>query len=161
MHFSIAKKAISIISLFVLLFTICGCSAQKTYDLNEISVDIINVTEFSELKEISGTTLTSYFGFQDSDVLRFSVKVSASGESADTVACFELNDQADQEKVVSGISTYLTGRATSFKATMESEYNKVQSRLLMQVDNVIILVICGDYTPVAQYLADLGAKEVV
>ncbi len=161
MRFSIVKKAISIISLFLLLLTVCGCSAQKNYDLNEISVDIVNSTEFSELKELSGATLTSYFGFQDSDVKRFCVKVSASGESADTVACFELNDQADHDKVVSGISNFLTGRATSFKATMESEYNKVQSRLLMQVDNVIILVICGDYTPVSEYLAGLGAKEVV
>ncbi|MBQ5765106.1 MAG: DUF4358 domain-containing protein [Clostridia bacterium] len=161
MHCSILKKVISVVSIVILLITACGCSAQKSYDLNEISEAIVGTTEFSELKELSGTTLTSYFGFQDSDVKRFNVKVSATAESADTVACFEVNDKAGQEKVVSGISNYLTGRATSFKATMESEYNKVQSRLLVQVDNVIILVVCSDYAPVTEYLNDLGAKEVI
>lgn len=161
MHYSLAKKVISIISLFVLLFTFCSCSVSKKYDLNEISEDIVNSTEFSSLKELSGTMLTSYFGFQDLDVKRFNVKVSATGESADTVACFEVNEKEAQDKVISGISNYLTGRTTSFKATMEGEYNKIQSRLLVQVDNVIILVICGDYAPVAEYLDELGAKEVV
>lgn len=161
MNHSKFKKAILIISLFMLLVVLCGCSSSKNYDLNEISEDIVNSAEFSELKELSGTTLTSYFGFQDLDVKRFNVKVSATGESADTVACFEVNDKAGHDKVITGISNYLTGRATSFKATMESEYTKVQSRLLVQVDNVIILVICGDYAPIAEYFSELGAEEVV
>ena len=54
----------------------------------------------------------------------------------------------------------MTKLSTSFKATMENEYNNVQNRVLVEVEDIVILVICNDYATVRQYLTDLGAKEI-
>ena len=153
-------KTVSLLMSLILLFSICGCSHTNTYDSAELSKQILKKTSFSELKELSGSSLSSYFAFKDGDVKRFSVRVSATGESADTVACFEVLDDTQRSAVISGISKYLTKLSTSFKATMENEYNNVQNRVLVEVEDIVILVICNDYATVRQYLTDLGAKEI-
>ncbi len=158
---NIIKSIVAVLCLAALLFSFCSCKEETEYDLNEISQNILEVSEFSSLEELSGTSLFSYFGFQDTAVKRFNVKVSATGKSADTIACFEVNDDAGYETVVAGISQYLNSRSASFETTLENEYTKIQSRLLVRVDNIIILVICNNYPQVTKYLTELGATEVV
>lgn len=160
MRFAAIKRAISIISLLVLLVTACGCSSGGNINPSDLSESLVAQTEFAEMKQLSGAAISSYFGFKDSDVKRFSVAVSAKGESADTVACFEITDTEQQSTVVTGISQYLTKLSTSFKATMESEYYKVQNRVLVKLDDMVVLVICSDHKTMGNYLTDLGAKEI-
>ena len=160
MKFTVFKKTVSLIISLLLIFTFCGCSNTKTYNSAELSKEILNKTAFSELKELSGSSLSSYFVFKDGDIKRFNVRVSATGESADTVACFEVVDENQRSTVISGISKYLNKLSTSFKATMESEYLKVQNRVLVEIEDIVILVICNDYGAAKQYLSDLGAKEI-
>lgn len=155
------KRIVACLCLVALLFSFCSCKEETEYDLNEISQNILEITEISSFEELSGTAIFSYFGFQDTEVKRFNVKVSATGESADTIACFEVNDEDGYERVVTGISHYLNSRSESFKTTLENEYAKIQSRLLVRVDNIIILVICDNYPQVTKYLTELGAAEVV
>ncbi len=96
------------------------------------------------LISLSASALPSYFEFQDADVKRFSAWVSADGESADTVAAFEVTDKSGHNKVVSGISSYLTKLTSSFKNTMDSEYQKIQNRILVEDDHIVLLVICDN-----------------
>lgn len=158
---SFTKKVFSLFIISVLILVNCGCSSTKDYNVGELSEEILNLTSFSEMKTLSGTSLPSYFVFQDGDVKRFNVMVSANAESADTLACFEVVDQKQRSTIVSGISSYLTNQSNSFKSTIEKEYNKVQNRLLAELGNIIILVVCNDTTAVWDYLTELGAKEVV
>ena len=146
--------------LVAILF-LAGCSGKTQHSSVGLSEDILNLTSFSEMKQLSGTDLSSYFVFGDSDVKRFSVRVSANGESADTLACFEVSNDEQRSTAITGISEYLTNLSKSFKTTMEKEYNKVENRLLVEVDDIIILVICSDTAPVWDYLKELSAKEVV
>lgn len=158
---NIIKSVVICLCMFALLFSFCSCKEETEYDLNEISQTILEITEYSSFEELSGTSLFSYFGFQDTEVKRFNVKVSTTGESANTIACFEVNDEDGYEMVVTGISHYLNSRAESFETTLENEYKKIQSRLLVRVDNIIILVICDNYPQVTKYLTELGTTEVV
>lgn len=155
------KKILAFFLATILILINCGCASQKNYTVTDLSEEILKLTSFSEMKTLSGTSLPSYFVFQDGDVKRFNVMVSANAESADTLACFEVIDQKQRSTTVSGISSYLTNQSNSFKSTIEKEYNKVQNRLLAELENIIILVVCNDTTPVWDYLTELGAKEVV
>lgn len=161
MIYSKIKKALSLLVAFVLIFTIAGCSGAKDYDTAELSEKILKLTSFSNLQELSGTSLSSHFVFGDGSVKRFTVRISATGESADTLACFEVKDEVQRSTAVTGISQYLTNLSTFFKSTMEKEYKKVEGRLLVELDDIIVLVICNDTAPVWEYLTSLGAKEVV
>lgn len=155
------KKIIVFLVVAILLLVNCGCASKKDYTVSEISEKILNLTSFSEMKQLSGTSLPSYFVFQDGDVKRFNAMVSANAESADTLACFEVIDEKQRSTIISGISSYLSNQSNSFKSTIEKEYNKVQNRLLAELENIIILVVCNNTTDVWEYLTELGAKEVV
>ena len=155
------KKIIIFLVVAILLLVNCGCASKKDYTVSEISEKILNLTSFSEMKQLSGTSLPSYFVFQDGDVKRFNAMVSANAESADTLACFEVIDEKQRSTIISGISSYLSNQSNSFKSTIEKEYNKVQNRLLAELENIIILVVCNNTTDVWEYLTELGAKEVV
>ena len=155
------KKALAALLVVVLIFTTVGCGSTKKYDVVELSEKILKLTTFSEMKELSGTSLSSHFVFGDGSVKRFNVRVSATGESADTLACFEVKDDDQRSTAITGISQYLTNLSTFFKSTMEQEYQKVENRMLVEFDDLIVLVICNDPTPVWNYLTSLGAKEVV
>lgn len=161
MTYTPAQKIISIFLSVILCFAISGCASAKKHTPTQLSEDILELTSFSELKELSGASLPSYFVFQDGSVKRFSVRVSATAQSSDTLACFEVADEKQRATAVSGISQYLTNLSTAFKSTMEQEYQKVENRLLVELESIIILVICNDSTAVWDYLTRLGAKEVI
>lgn len=160
MKYTPIKKIIAFILSAILILVISGCGSKNRYSSAQLSKDILNIASFSEMKELSATSLPYPFVFQDSSVKRFSVMVSATDASADTLACFEVTDE-QRATVISGISQYLTNLSTSFKSTMKQEYIKVEKRLLVELENIIILVICNDTTPVWDYLTELGAKEVI
>lgn len=155
------KKLLACLVAVALVISFSGCASKNNYSSSEISKEIQNIATFSEMKELSGTSLPTYFVFQDGNVKRYSVMVSATGESADTLACFEVNDKEQRATVISGISQYLTNLSTSFKSTMGQEYDKVEKRLLVEFESIIVLVICSDTTAVWEYLTKLGAKEVI
>lgn len=159
MLYTKTKKFIAL--LLVVILILSGCSNKNQYTSVELSENILKLTTFSEMKPLSATSLSTYFVFGDGIVTRFNVNVSATGESADTLACFEVNNDEQRSTAITGISEYLTNLSTSFKTTMEQEYKKVENRLLVELDNIIILVICNDTAPVWDYLSELGAKEVV
>ena len=155
------KKVIVFFIAIVLSFIACGCVAKNNYSTSQLSEEILKLASFSEMKALSGTSLPSYFVFSDGDVKRFNVMVSANSESSDTLACFEVIDEKQRSVAISGISQYLSNQSNSFKSTIEKEYNKVQNRLLMELENIIVLVVSNDTASIWDYLTELGAKEVV
>lgn len=154
-------KFLSLSLALVLMLSVCGCSSKSDYSVTKLSEEILNLASFSEMKQLSGTSLPPYFVFSDGDVKRFNVMVSANSDSADTLACFEITDEKQRSTAISGISHYLTNQSNSFKATIGKEYDKVQNRVLAEFESFIILVVCNDTAPVWDYLTGLGAKEVV
>ncbi|MBQ7107505.1 MAG: DUF4358 domain-containing protein [Clostridia bacterium] len=155
------KRLICLLLTLILTVTLFGCSAKSEYSVKDFSEKFLELTPFSEMKSLSGSSLPSYFVFSDANVKRFDVMVSANADSADTIACFEVINKEQRKAAISGISHYLTNQHTSFKSTIEKEFNKVQNRVLAEVENFIILVVCNDTTAIWDYLNSIGAKEVV
>ena len=155
------KKFIAFFLAAVLALTFCGCASKNNYSASQLSEEILKLTSFSEMKPLSGASLPSYFVFGDGDVKRFNVMVSANAEAADTLACFEVIYKKQRATAITGISYYLSNQSTSFKSTIEKEYNKVQNRLLVELDSIIILVVASDTTAVWNFLTELGGKEVI
>lgn len=153
-------KVISLISLLLVLCLLCSCSKPVEQTPSELVDQIQSQNNFTELSSLSGDKLSSYFQFRDTDIKRFSALISVTGESADTVAAFELADQSQYDTVITGITQYLTNLASFFRSTMESEYKKIQNRVLVEMDQIILLVVCADYTAVETQLTELGAKTI-
>ncbi len=154
------KKLISL-TLCALLFAamLCGCSAKRTPSPLELCNDIISQNSLTDLTSLSGDKLESYFGFKNSNIKRFSVMISTSSERADTVAVFEVSNKEQRSAVITGVSKYAASLADSMQS-VEAEYKKVSSLLIMELDDLIIFIICPDTKAVEQQLITLGAKAV-
>ena len=157
----VGKKLWSLIAILLsFLLLLSGCAKKEATKPFELAEKIKESAPFAELSPLSGDKLSSHFGFTDAHVRRYSVLISSSGESADTIAIFEILEQDTKPTVVTGISGYLTQMSSSFKNTIEAEYNKVSSRVLMELDDIIVLVICSDSQKVKDLLDQMGAKDL-
>lgn len=154
------QPAIAVALVLCLVFSCCACGKGSVQTPGNIVKAIKEQNNFSKLNMLSNDKLSSYFQFKDSDVKRFCVMVSDSEKSSDTIACFEPADKAGRSVVISGISQYLTTLSTSFKTTIDSEYTKIQNRILMETESLIVLVICAEPKGVAKQLEKMGAKQI-
>jgi hypothetical protein len=136
-----------------------GCGKNNSASPSEISKDVVSKANLTQLSPLTGDKLESYFEIKNSDVKRFSVLISSLPTSSDTVAIFEITDKEKKALVISGVSKYISALQSSMN-NMETERQKISSRLLMELDNLVILIICGDTAPVEQYLKDIGATAI-
>lgn len=162
MHYIKGCKALCAIcvALVILITLFCGCKGNDSISPMDLTDHIYSKYNFSSLNSLSGSDLSSHFQFQDSDVKRFSVLISASADSADTIAAFEVTDEKQHALVVSGISGYITKLSTSFKNTITTEYTKIQNRIFVEIDNVILLVICSEPDEIEKMLLSLSAEPI-
>lgn len=159
----IAKHKLSIFLIcFVLILAtfMCGCKSDNELTPATLTKRIISKLDLSDLSALSGSTLPAHFQIQDTDIKRFSVLIDASATSADTVAAFEVVDDNQQTAVVSGISGYITKLSTSFESTITTEYTKTQNRILVKIDDIILLVICSEPEKLESYLSSLSAEPI-
>lgn len=154
------SKFISL-AVCILLFTLMlsGCKSESAPSPSELSKKIISDNNLTELNSLSGDKLESYFGFKNSDIKRFSVMISNYSDKGDTVAVFEVTSNEKKSLVISGISKYASNLLSSMKS-VEAEYKKVSSRLIMELDHLVILIICSEPEPIEQQLLAMGAKAV-
>lgn len=158
-----AKQALSIFLIcFVLIFTsmLTGCKDTNDLTPSTLTKNICAKLELNELTSLSGSNLPAHFQIQDTDIKRFSVLIDSSSSSADTVAAFEVIDDKQQTAVVTGISSYITKLTTSFENTITSEYQKTQNRILVKIDNIILLVISANPESLEEYLSSLSAQPI-
>lgn len=148
------------VCLVLAMTLLSGCDSKVAMSPAEITERLMSEISVTEPNSLSGDKLSAYFQFKDTDVKRFSVYISGSTDSADTIAAFEVVNEEKQNLVITGISQYLTKLASAMKQSVGNEYIKVQSRLLMKTENTIILVICSEPDKAEQLLEDLGAKAV-
>lgn len=157
------KSFMKICTAFIMALTmilLSACSGEEPISPAEITEKIMSEITITEPNSLSGDKLSAYFQFKDTDVKRFSVLISGSTDSADTLAAFEVVNEEKQNLVITGIAEYLTKLSSAMKHSVESEYIKVQSRLLMKTENTIILVICSEPDKALRLLEDIGAKAV-
>ena len=151
-------KKLILTLLACLLFA--GCASENRLSPRELVDDISRQLSITGLADIAGEKLSGYFSFSDKDVKQYSVKIAATGEISDIIGVFEYSSLENKAKIIDGLSKYLAGVSSSFKNTMEQESKKLQNRVLDELDNMIILVVCTDFEGASDYLADLGAAPI-
>ncbi len=147
------------LAVFIFLFAFSGCKTQNSPSPSQLTKQITKECSLSNLSLLSGDKLESYFGFKNSDLGRFSVLISSLSQCSDTIAVFETKGEASKALVISGISKYASNLETSMKL-VEDERSKISSRLILEMDNLVILIICAEADKIEQILAPMGAKAV-
>lgn len=151
------KKIIPFFLCAVFFLTVAGCG-KSSLSPSEIVENVKNSHHFSALNPLTGDKLSAYFQFSDSDVKRFCVYISGVNESADIIASFELKSEENKAKILNGISLYLNNKSKIYKGNLETEYQKIQNRVLMQIGSSVTLVVCEDYSAVETQLKKLGGQ---
>lgn len=151
------RRIVSVLLAVLVLLSFASCN-RAALSPAEITESIKTNHHFSSLSELSGDKLSAYFQFNDSDVKRFSVYISNATESSDVIAAFEFRDDTEKSKIMNGVSLFLNNKAEVYKNNFETEYQKIQNRIFMQVDSIIVVVICEDYRQVETELKDLGGQ---
>lgn len=155
----ISKLLCFSLCIFILISSFSGCKSKKSPSPSQLTKQIIEESSLSNLSFLSGDKLESYFGFKNSDLGRFSVLISSLNRCSDTVAVFEVKSEESKALIISGISKYASNLEASMKL-VESEKKKLSSRLILQMDNLIILIICAEAEEIEQNLTLMGAQAV-
>lgn len=156
------KPLFSAVCLLLCLLLTVGCSKTSNESLSptEIVQSVRSAHAFSSMNALSGDKLSAYFQFSDTDVKRFCVYISSSNESADVIASFEYYDDAAKAIIMNGISHYLNNKAAVLKGSFETEFQKNQNRVLMQIGSTITLVICEDPAAVQKQLSEMNGAMI-
>lgn len=152
------------LSLFCLLVSLvlllCGCGEKRTLTAGQICSEIRDSSAdgiaYSQLK---GADLENYFSFVQNDLEDFSVLIDQNDEHLNLIAAF-LPKEGNREKILSGISQYLSASGASYRVLGETEFKKIQSRLIFEKDSYLILVILPSYEPVTRLLEEWKAVPV-
>ncbi len=153
-------KIISVFAALLLLTCSAACGQQTDMTPKEITLYLEQQLDLNELTEVPGEKISSYFGFSIDEIKSGSLLTASSGSSSDMLAAFEYKDSSNREKIIDNVVNYLSATASTFKNTMDAEYRKIQSRLLYEYGDIIILVVCGNWDNAAEVLAEMGAVEI-
>ncbi len=157
-----STKTLKTLTVFILIFSLLlltGCTKKESLNATDLTTQIKSKALVSSLSSLSGDKLLSYFGFSERDVHRFSVLIGSSGETADTIAAFEVKNAEQRTAVITGIGKYST-KLSSLSNTIKAESAKIKNRLIYELNSIIILVICSNTSQVEKYLTELGATPI-
>ncbi len=109
---------------------------------------------------LTGDQLSNYYGFSGEILRDFSVVVSDSDSLSDEIAVFDPKSPDDRLALLDGVNRHLTETAAGFRALNETEYKKLQNRLILELDGRIVLVVSDNVAQLYTVLKNLGAQEV-
>lgn len=158
-------KVIRVVALLLILAVclsgLCCCTDKNEYTAQEISSQLYELClKNSETYEVSKADIENRFNFDGNLLDEYSVRLSDTDEKYLCVAVFSLKDKADRQTVIDGISSTLKVTAASFGVLDDSEYNKIQHRLLYEYGDIIIFVVADSYKPCEEYLKEIGASPI-
>lgn len=155
------KRNITVTAIILLacLLLLSGCSGGTDAPTADMVAQKVS-KGWDGMTEMSYDEISANYYFSPKLLDDFTVMVSDSDENATEAAVFRLKESGNRGAVLEGIKKHLSERATAFQNVLESEYDKIQNRLLMELDDMIVLVITGDRDTALTTLTDMGAKEI-
>lgn len=154
------KKIVSVFLAVLIIFSLSGCMGANHKSPEEITSYLTSELDMQGLTEVSGETLSHYFGFTKNSVSEFSFLVTEDDVAQDMVAAFKYSSSDAKKLIIDGIGNYFSKNADVLKDNMTVEYIKVQSRILYEYNDIIILVVCSNTEAAKTALNQLGANEL-
>ena len=154
------KRLLSVILAILLIFTLTACNGVNELSVKEITTHITSELDLTGFTNVKGETLSHYFGFSSEDIKSFSFLVSEDEAKSEMIAAFEYENDDGKKLIIDGIGNYFLNKASVLKDNVTAEYEKIQSRLIYEYENTIILVVCGDTLSARTVLEGIGATEL-
>ena len=154
------KKLLSVFLAVVLVLGLTGCIGANNKSPKEITNYLTNELDLTGFTEVSGETLSHYFGFTSENLEDFSFLVTEDDTVQDMVAAFKYSSDESKKLIIDGIGNYFSKNADVLKDNMATEYLKVQNRILYQYNDIIILVVCSNADTAKTALNQMGATEL-
>ena len=157
------RKVVSAaLALMVFIFGLVSCGRT---DDKKISVyDVKNVifeSHYSGLTQLGSAQVTNYYAMQSEWISESLVYVDGADSSCDEVAVFRLSDQDYAKNVIAAVEQRINSEMAVFGNSLESEYKKLQERVLMQKDDLIVLVVMSDSVEISNRLnKKLGFSDI-
>lgn len=168
MHFlgkgCVAMKFLKITLILLLcLSLLAGCSAKGeqpstleiAQQLKSYSADTVSWAELNKTK------ISAYFGFADDNIEEFKGYVNDSEEYFDIIAVFKLKNPDTKDEVIKGISFMSKTANNIYRITNKSVSDKINSRIIAEKDDLIILCIMDNYGQISKYLTDVLKAKII
>ncbi len=170
----IGFRRFGLIALLVVLslVTLCQCTPKPQPDaISLMKTDALTPASIAmELKEASGSQVTwvslssdqlsNYYGFAGESLQDFCVYISDSEELSNEIAVFLPKDSDARLRVLDGINQRINKVAATFRNLSATEYKKIQSRLIMELDSMVILAVTNDSELSYNILKEMGAQQI-
>ena len=135
------KRILSVIIILIMCISFVGCG-KVTLDPSEVAAALKNGVQYDdELFQLSDDQFSVLYELPDS------VKGAAycgSGATAEEVAVFDAGDENSAKALLSEMQDRLKSRSASYASYMPDEVSKIDSAVLKQAGQYIILCVSPD-----------------
>lgn len=125
----------------------------------QITTQIIEDMELSDLAEIQKDQLIKHYDMPEGLIEDFSIYMSKSANKSFELACFELEDRQDYERLQEVIAEHITTKAQGFKELSPTEYDQIQNYRIMKKGRYVLMVVGDNASAIEQdFLSILSEK---
>ena len=146
--------------LYLVLFLQKGKSIDKI-DISpkQITSQIVEEMTLTDLAEVQKDQLIKHYNMPEGLIKDFPIYMSKSANKSFELACFELADQQDYEKLQKVIAEHITTKAQGFKELSPMEYDQIQDYRVMKKGQYVLMVISDNPSAIEQeFLSILSGK---
>lgn len=141
-------------------FSACdGGEHQTSYSISQSILELCS--EDIEMTALTAEQTATYYGIPTAHLHDFSVYISSADDRYDTVAVFTYSEKEERTILADAIADSLKTNETTVKAVNDAEYKKIQNRLIMELEDKLILVISDNNTEIEEMLENSGAKKFI
>lgn len=117
---------------------------QNYLTAHDIASHIVKTMNYENLSEISNKNISKYYEVPSDIVIDSAMYVSTRTDSCNEIACFQLNNQENQEKLLKIISDYIETKKNTYKDVNEKAYNTVCSAKTEVIYPYVFIAITPD-----------------
>lgn len=137
-----------------------GCEGKNQHTAYSISKSVLELcSEEVEMTALTAEQTANYYGIPDAHLYDFSVHISSADDQYDTVAVFSYTDKEERTVLADAIAQTIKTNETTVKAVNDAEYQKLQNRIIMELEDKLILVISDNFSEIGEALEKMGAKK--
>ncbi len=152
---------LSVLLAICMLVSLCACGGNNTeYSPKYITKKLCDIDSEVTYIELVPEQIPSFFNISVTSLKDYSIFIADNENSTNTLAVFEIKDKSDKSIVLDAINTYVTSLIKTFELSNSNEFKKLSARVVMELDDCIILIVSDNVSLMQAELDDIGAKAL-